>query len=244
MALTCGNCGHRNRTETRFCTKCGTEIEKPATPQTPTCTDCGAEIPEGKRFCTKCGAGRILEAGPLPIQTLVCGSCGKELAADAQFCSSCGAPRSDARTAVKPPPPATPKPAPRPQKKEPPVRPKPSPPPKATVAPQAAAPAVPTAPGAHRHSPVVALVSGFLVPGAGQAYNGFPFRAFFLLIFSPLLVPWIYGVVDAHLSAKKIVAAGGRVGPGGWPWIGLQMWLAVDFVLFLLIVLTMRGTLS
>jgi hypothetical protein len=90
----------------------------------------------------------------------------------------------------------------------------------------------------------VALVSGLLVPGAGQAYNGFPFRAFFLLIFSPLVIPWIYGVVDAHLSANKIVAAGGRVGLGGWPWIGLQIWLAVDFVLFLLIVLTMRGTLS
>jgi TM2 domain-containing membrane protein YozV len=98
--------------------------------------------------------------------------------------------------------------------------------------------------GARKHSPLVALVSGIVVPGAGQSYNGKPFFGFLLLIFSPLLVPWVYGFVEAHQGARKIEAAGGRIGRGGWPWVGLHAWLALDFALFIMIVLTMRGVLS
>ena len=38
--------------------------------------------------------------------------------------------------------------------------------------------------------------------------------------------------------------AGVQLGRGGWPWLGLHVWLAVDFTLFVLIVLTMKGVLS
>jgi len=94
-----------------------------------------------------------------------------------------------------------------------------------------------------RHSPILALVVALLIPGAGQAYNGHPFRALLLFLTSVLVLPWIYSLTDAYLGARRIVREGGRFGRGGIAWVILQGWFVLDVALLALIVLTMRGVL-
>jgi hypothetical protein len=87
------------------------------------------------------------------------------------------------------------------------------------------------------------LVFALLIPGAGQAYNGQPVTAFFLLFLSVLVLPWLYSLYDARATASRVAAAGGRFGRGGVIWVLLQGWLAVNVGLLALIILTVGGVL-
>lgn len=118
----------------------------------------------------------------------------------------------------------------------------PEPAPAQPIPPQPAQ-APPADPG-RPHSPAVAVFLGVALPGAGQAYNGHPFKAFFFLLTSPLFLPWLWSLVDAHRSAGAMAAEGGRYGRGGWTWVFLQAWLAFNLALFTLIALTLAGVLT
>lgn len=94
------------------------------------------------------------------------------------------------------------------------------------------------------HSPVIALLAALLVPGAGQSYNGQPVKGFFLLLLTPLVLPWIYAVIDAPLRAAKIRREGGRYGQGGCLWIVLHLWLFVNVALATVVGLTIAGVIT
>jgi len=100
-------------------------------------------------------------------------------------------------------------------------------------------PAVPT--GGRPHSPAVALTCALLIPGAGQAYNGRPIRGFFVLFFTPLILPWLVSLWGAWATAGRMRAEGGRFGSGGFIWVFLQLWLACNVALATLIGLTIAG---
>lgn len=95
------------------------------------------------------------------------------------------------------------------------------------------------------HSVGTATVLSVLLPGAGQAYNGQPWKGLFVLIFSVLLLPWLLGIWDARKHATQIIAAGGRRGQrGGWLWVFFHVWLFVNVSLLSLIGLTLGGVLQ
>src|SRR6185295_7941776 len=150
----------------------------------------------------------------------VCTGCAQPLAADARFCPKCGA-------AVTPQAAAAPVPVPAPA---------------APVAPAAVPAPAPVIPG-RPHSPLVAAAAA-LLPGAGQTYNGEPFKALAFLLFSPLVLPWIWSIFDAHRVACRIQSEGGRYGRGGFVWIFLQGWLVFNVTLIVLIILTLAGVLK
>lgn len=52
--------------------------------------------------------------------------------------------------------------------------------------------------------PALATILSIVLPGGGQAYNGQFLKAFLVFVTSPLVVPWVIGVADAFLSARKI----------------------------------------
>ncbi len=93
------------------------------------------------------------------------------------------------------------------------------------------------------HSPVLAAILSLVFPGAGQAYNGQPVKAFFVLLLAALVVPWLLGIWDAHRTAARIDAEGGRTAGGG-PWgVILHGWLTLDLALLVLVVLTVMRVL-
>src|SRR6476469_30287 len=55
-STTCGRCGTRNPSDSRFCGSCGASLERPQQ-----CASCGAENPAGQRFCNSCGR-QLVEA--------------------------------------------------------------------------------------------------------------------------------------------------------------------------------------
>ena len=70
-SATCGSCGVRNPTDSRFCGSCGASLERPHP-----CPSCGAENPAGQRFCNSCGqtlqkeapaTDAAVEADPAPL---------------------------------------------------------------------------------------------------------------------------------------------------------------------------------
>lgn len=65
----------------------------------------------------------------------------------------------------------------------------------------------------HQHSALTALVFGLLVPGLGQVYNGDYSKAIAIFLTGWLILPWIYGIVDAVLVAQEI-AEGRRLEQG------------------------------
>jgi len=95
----------------------------------------------------------------------------------------------------------------------------------------------------HSHSSLMALLSGLLIPGAGQAYNGQPVKGFFFLFFSVLLVPYLWSVLDAYFQARRIVKEGGRYGRGGLGWVFLQGWLMLNVAVLAVIGLSVAGVL-
>ena len=96
----------------------------------------------------------------------------------------------------------------------------------------------------HVHRAKVAGISGLLIPGAAQAYNGRLFRGAFILITAPLLFPWMIGLITGIRQAKRINDAGGRIGFGGRAGLILHLWFAVNVALLTLVGLSMSGVLT
>lgn len=88
------------------------------------------------------------------------------------------------------------------------------------------------------------MLFGLFIPGAGQAYNGQPVKAFFLLFLSALVLPYLYSIVDAFGRARQIRATGGRMGKGGLFWVLMQLWLAVNVGVLAAVILTFAGVLT
>ena len=175
---------------------------------------------------------------------MYCPVCGKANAPDSRFCPACGAglraadradvsfcPRCNAVMDV----------ADRfcPRCGEGAARPEP---------PGASAPTPPAAPapGTHpsRHSPLLALLLGLVVPGAGQAYNGQPVKGFFLFFGSALALPYLFSLYDAYAVAARIRRTGPGSGCAGFLWVLLQFWLAANTALLAVLALSVLGVLT
>lgn len=61
---------------------------------------------------------------------------------------------------------------------------------------------VPSAGHVHRQACTAAFLS-LVVPGAGQVFNGHFFRGFIILGTFWMVVPWIFGVIDAWVCARR-----------------------------------------
>jgi len=167
-------------------------------------------------------------SGPPPLPPIqpptACTSCGAPTSAHQSFCGTCGAPLRIAQAA-----PAVPSAPSLPAQ---------------TSAPATIYSPTPLSRIGRRHWPWMALLVALLIPGAGQAYNGRPVKAFFLLFLSVLVLPWLYSLYDAWAGARGIVASGGRMGKGGFVWVFLQGWLAFNVALLVALVLTIKGVLQ
>jgi len=97
--------------------------------------------------------------------------------------------------------------------------------------------------GERGRSPKVAAVLSTLFPGAGQAYNGQPLKAFLILLLAVLVVPWLLGIWDAYRVADQSMVQGARRGGGPWG-VLLHLWLFVDLALLALLALTLTGVLT
>ncbi|GIV06390.1 MAG: hypothetical protein KatS3mg016_1965 [Fimbriimonadales bacterium] len=98
----------------------------------------------------------------------------------------------------------------------------------------------------HPQSPLWAGVFSFFVPGLGQIYNGDWVKGVVIFLTGWLILPWLYGVIDAVVVAQAI-AQGEREAatvPPGYLVLGLKigmlglsclylslMWVVVSFVL-------------
>ncbi|MCX7925284.1 MAG: hypothetical protein N2554_05675 [Fimbriimonadales bacterium] len=98
----------------------------------------------------------------------------------------------------------------------------------------------------HQQSPFWAGVFSFFVPGLGQFYNGDWAKGIAVLLTGWLILPWLYGVIDAVVVAQAI-AQGEREAatvPPGYLVLALKigllgfscmylalMWAVVSFVL-------------
>jgi TM2 domain-containing membrane protein YozV len=51
--------------------------------------------------------------------------------------------------------------------------------------------------------PWLAAALALVFPGAGQIYNGHWIKALLVLVTSPLVIPWLIGIVDAFFSANR-----------------------------------------
>jgi hypothetical protein len=94
------------------------------------------------------------------------------------------------------------------------------------------------------HFPPLALVSALAIPGAGQAYNGQPFKAVLFLLSSALVLPWLWSVFDAWRTSQRMADEGGRFGRGGFVWILLQGWLFLNVAAYVVVGLTCAGVLK
>lgn len=56
----------------------------------------------------------------------------------------------------------------------------------------------------HEQSPFLAFLFALLVPGMGQIYNGDWQKGLVILLTGWLILPWIYGIVDAVTVATEI----------------------------------------
>jgi len=56
--------------------------------------------------------------------------------------------------------------------------------------------------GSTRNARLAALLS-FFVPGSGQVFNGHFLKGFVIFCTCWLVVPWVFGVIDAYRSARK-----------------------------------------
>ncbi|MFH1753609.1 MAG: hypothetical protein ABH875_05445 [Candidatus Omnitrophota bacterium] len=54
------------------------------------------------------------------------------------------------------------------------------------------------------HSPALAAILSFIIGGAGQMYNGETGKGILIFFTSWLVIPWLYGIFNAYLTAKKI----------------------------------------
>ena len=60
--------------------------------------------------------------------------------------------------------------------------------------------------------PWIAAALSLVLPGAGQVYNGHFFRGVLVLGTCWLIVPWIFGIIDAWRTARRHTLASGSPG--------------------------------
>lgn len=65
-------------------------------------------------------------------------------------------------------------------------------------------------------SPALAAVFSLIVAGSGQIYNGQIGKGLLIFFTSGFVLPWVYGIIDAYITAQKIkegkIAAKPRMG--------------------------------
>jgi TM2 domain-containing membrane protein YozV len=54
-----------------------------------------------------------------------------------------------------------------------------------------------------KKNPGLAAVASFIIPGLGQIWLGRIGRGIIILLLSWLIIPWLYGIYDAHNIAKE-----------------------------------------
>ncbi len=54
--------------------------------------------------------------------------------------------------------------------------------------------------------PLAAALLSFLLPGGGQMYNEQVLKGEVIFLTSPLVLPWLYGILDAYRTASRFVA--------------------------------------
>lgn len=59
----------------------------------------------------------------------------------------------------------------------------------------------------------LAAFLSLIIPGAGQIYNGQTRKGFIFLLSSWLIIPWLYGIYDAFVSARRINREGIKSAP-------------------------------
>ena len=52
--------------------------------------------------------------------------------------------------------------------------------------------------------PETALVLAIVFPGMGQFYNGQVGKGFLILLTSVIVIPWLWGIYDAFVCAKRV----------------------------------------
>lgn len=55
-----------------------------------------------------------------------------------------------------------------------------------------------------KKSPILAAILSFIIGGLGQVYNGQVGKGLLIFFTSWLIIPWIYGIIDAYRTANKI----------------------------------------
>ncbi|MDD4895001.1 MAG: NINE protein, partial [Candidatus Omnitrophica bacterium] len=55
-----------------------------------------------------------------------------------------------------------------------------------------------------QRNPVIAALLSFFIGGAGQLYNGQIGKGVLIFLTTWLVIPWIYGIIDAYNTANKI----------------------------------------
>lgn len=56
--------------------------------------------------------------------------------------------------------------------------------------------------------PTTATILAAILPGAGQVYNGQFFKGLFVFLTCWLVIPWLFGVLDAYINAKRSMPTG------------------------------------
>ena len=51
--------------------------------------------------------------------------------------------------------------------------------------------------------PTLASLLSVILPGAGQVYNGQFLKGIFIFLTCWLIVPWLFGILDAYVTAKR-----------------------------------------
>ena len=77
--VACPNCQTPNAKDTKFCTGCGTKMQKE-------CPHCHASVGLDTKFCPECGE----DLTPKDQQIMTCPDCQNEVPANSKFCAQCG----------------------------------------------------------------------------------------------------------------------------------------------------------
>jgi TM2 domain-containing membrane protein YozV len=83
--------------------------------------------------------------------------------------------------------------------------------------------------------PRLACILSVFFPGAGQAFNGQIGKGFLFLLFSPMILPWIWSCYDAYETARVRGMRGGGVH------LALHLWLVFNAFVALALILSVFG---
>ncbi|MFX0204695.1 MAG: zinc ribbon domain-containing protein [Candidatus Hodarchaeota archaeon] len=92
----CPQCRSLIRPQTRFCTKCGMNLNQ-LRQTVPQCTNCGQRLGLRNKFCVNCGSptnirSQVTQGLPTRSKTgiITCPNCGEKAERNAILCNSCG----------------------------------------------------------------------------------------------------------------------------------------------------------